>query len=85
MVVRNHFRGGTVFDVALLSLNEIGDIEVFDMEMPSTLARTCSTVLFQFHQAGIISVDDVRFQLEPLRLYKPFRPQNFRNHIVDPD
>ena len=44
-IVSNYVCGGTVFNHTFPSVYKVGDVEVLDVKMSSTLAGTCPTVL----------------------------------------
>jgi hypothetical protein len=71
-VVCDHILSWTVFDLDFVPVNQVGNIEEFDMEVVCTLSRACFTILFQLHRTGIVSIDNVSFYFKTLGFNEKF-------------
>ena len=81
-VIRDHILRWTVFDGDLVPVNQVSNVKVLDMEMTCALSRARFTILFQMHGAGVVSIDNVGFDLKALSFNEKFRPKDLRHNVV---
>jgi hypothetical protein len=63
-------------------IDEVGDVEVFDVEVASSLATAGFAILLQFHGALIVSIHHIVDDLEILVFNESAGPQDLGNNIV---
>ena len=71
-VISNHCIGWTVSGFDLLTLNQVCDVEILDVEVTSLFALTCLPIFLELHRTGVVAVYNSRFHDMALSLNKQF-------------